>query len=506
MRAGVGVCGLWVVALGVLGVWGSGVGAWGSDDELLPWDAAAEREHAGCALVFGPAASALGASLRPWLTEQVPQQGLVVAYDLMQDSDALVYPPRPRAQSCLGAPPSRPPPVAFPHALNAAALPQFLELVNAACGTFLAPDGGLTALGRAVKDQQARLFYPARHAEACPELDAASLDSARFWRDYILPARPVILRGLLADSVAMTKWSNEYLRQTFGTQAVHVKFAPLGQFEGIEDAGLWNARPERIPAAVRAQLAHPELVVVRPAHRDMALRHFLDFVETARVVNRTATAYLEYTEMAAHFPALLPDLPPLPITAELPLRHQNLWLSDGHTRGKMHFDPFENILAMVSGQKRLFLYAPTNNSLLGEGHIPEAELTYYPHLDEFRRHRLQEATAMVMAAVDIEAPDFADRHPLLVQVPYLDCTIQPGDALFMPAFWWHEVQSQPDADEHRNLAVNYWYEPVWTREFPCPTCDRVYNRHIYGDALLRHQAQDQPHTPPAPSYSHHQPH
>lgn len=51
--------------------------------------------------------------------------------------------------------------------------------------------------------------------------------------------------------------------------------------------------------------------------------------------------------------------------------------------------------------------------------------------------------------------------------------------LYMPAFWWHEVRSQPDPEQQRNLAINYWYKPVWRKEFPCAACGLEWNHEDY---------------------------
>ena len=70
---------------------------------------------------------------------------------------------------------------------------------------------------------------------------------------------------------------------------------------------------------------------------------------------------------------------------------------------------------------------------------------------------------MVMSPVDILKPDY-NRFPKFSQAKRLECVLKPGDALFMPAFWWHEVQSYPDHKEHRNLAVNYWYSKMCAKQ------------------------------------------
>merc|ERR1712187_1022758 len=89
----------------------------------------------------------------------------------------------------------------------------------------------------------------------------------------------------------------------------------------------------------------------------------------------------------------------------------NLWIGDGRTVGKLHFDPYENLLAMIAGRKRVTMFAPWRNEELYEGHIREAELTFERHSGTFSRGKLTDTTAMVMSPVDISRPNFT-RYPL----------------------------------------------------------------------------------------------
>ncbi len=109
----------------------------------------------------------------------------------------------------------------------------------------------------------------------------------------------------------------------------------------------------------------------------------------------------------------------------------------------------------LSGEKRLTLFDPHHNENLYEAHIPEAILTFDHQTTTFFRRSLLESTSMVMSPVDILRPDL-DRFPNFAKARRLHCVLQPGDILFMPAFWWHEVQSSPDPVEKRNLAINFW--------------------------------------------------
>lgn len=101
------------------------------------------------------------------------------------------------------------------------------------------------------------------------------------------------------------------------------------------------------------------------------------------------------------------------------------------------------------------MFSPHESANLYEAHIPEALLGYHKHNNTIYRKTLLTSTSMVMSPVDIGAPN-NDRFPMYSKAKHLHCILKPGDVLFMPAFWWHEVQSVPDRMEGRNLAVNYW--------------------------------------------------
>lgn len=82
-------------------------------------------------------------------------------------------------------------------------------------------------------------------------------------------------------------------------------------------------------------------------------------------------------------------------------------------------------------------------------------MDFDPKSKNFSRKSLLDSTSMVMSPIDILKPDY-DRFPKFKDVPAMNCTINEGDVLYMPSFWWHEVQSS-SSKEQRNLAVNFWY-------------------------------------------------
>ena len=299
-----------------------------------------------------------------------------------------------------------------------------------------------------------------------------------FISNYLFKSKPVIIQDGVKHWPAISKWTNSYLREIYGEKETHVKLTPNGEYEGCDFSEKFdNFKSFKIPDIVKSKLAYPELVVVRPATMNMNFSKFLDIIEK----HGNISAYLEYSSIPGNFKILENDLEePEILKNVLHLHDLNIWLSNGNTLGKLHFDPYDNLLCQLRGAKEAILFEPHNNDNLYEAHIQEAKLGYDEETNSFRHHKLVDSTSMVMSPINILKPDYV-KFPKYANTRPLNCTIKEGDILYIPAFWWHEVQSYPNAAEKRNLAVNYWYKPFLTKSFPCPACDLDTNsiyRHL----------------------------
>jgi hypothetical protein len=101
-----------------------------------------------------------------------------------------------------------------------------------------------------------------------------------------------------------------------------------------------------------------------------------------------------------------------------------------------HMDEPNNIACVVSGKRRFTLFPPDQVSNL---YIGPLEFTpagapismVAPHNPDFKRFpRYKEALAAAQVA-----------------------ELEPGDALFIPAVWWHQVESLGKI----NILINYWW-------------------------------------------------
>lgn len=157
----------------------------------------------------------------------------------------------------------------------------------------------------------------------------------------------------------MTKWTNKFLTERFGSKKVRVAFAPNGEYEGCEKASNFdNFKEFKFPEEVKSQLPFLDLVVVRPAFLEVPFSTFMEMLHSSN--NTDISAYLEYSSIPSLLPELELDIREMPfIYGELKRRHLNIWLSNGNTLGKLHYDPFDNFLCQVS-----LLHCPTNQEVM----------------------------------------------------------------------------------------------------------------------------------------------
>ncbi|KAK7874250.1 hypothetical protein R5R35_006286 [Gryllus longicercus] len=109
----------------------------------------------------------------------------------------------------------------------------------------------------------------------------------------------------------------------------------------------------------------------------------------------------------------------------------NAWFGPAGTISPLHFDPKHNLLTQVVGAKRVLLYAP------------EVSAALYPH---------EEPLLSNTAQVDPENPDYTS-FPDFQKAQAWECTLQPGDMLYIPPRWWHHVRSLSVS-----FSVSFWWE------------------------------------------------
>lgn len=113
-----------------------------------------------------------------------------------------------------------------------------------------------------------------------------------------------------------------------------------------------------------------------------------------------------------------------------------IWIGNP-LRVQTHYDLSNNVAALVAGKRRFTLFPPEQLANLYVGPF-DFTLAGAP-----------------ISMVLLETPDFA-RYPRFAEALKAAevADLEPGDALYIPYFWWHHVQSQAPF----NILVNYWWK------------------------------------------------
>ncbi len=112
-----------------------------------------------------------------------------------------------------------------------------------------------------------------------------------------------------------------------------------------------------------------------------------------------------------------------------------LWIGNG-SQTATHYDGSTNLACVVAGQRRFTLFPPDQ---VGNLYIGPLDRTL---------------AGPPSSMVDPLAPDL-DRYPRYAEALQhaMVADLAPGDALFIPAIWWHHVQ----AFGTLNVLCNYWW-------------------------------------------------
>jgi hypothetical protein len=117
---------------------------------------------------------------------------------------------------------------------------------------------------------------------------------------------------------------------------------------------------------------------------------------------------------------------------------ESIWIGN-RTCIAAHFDNTENIACAVAGRRRFTMFPPDQISNLYVGPL---DLT---------------PAGQPVSLVDIRNPDLTrfPRYADALEVAEV-AELEPGDAVYVPALWWHHVEALDDF----NVLVNYWWREV----------------------------------------------
>jgi hypothetical protein len=250
------------------------------------------------------------------------------------------------------------------------------------------------------------------------------LDPARIpFSELLQSQRPAVLKGVAAD------W--EIARR--GGQSAKAAIDYLASFDGGRPVVGYTGAPE-----IGGRFFYNEDVTgLNFEARRVSLTEFLGRIEAHLNDNDPPSLYIGSTDVDLFLPGVAQQNR---LTLSDPMFDGDpptvsIWIGN-RTIATAHFDFSNNIACSLVGRRRFTLFPPEQVANLYPGPF---------HLTP---------GGQVVSMVDFREPDF-DRYPRFQDALAVAevAELEPGDALFYPAMWWHHVE----ALDPFNVMINYWW-------------------------------------------------
>ncbi len=261
-----------------------------------------------------------------------------------------------------------------------------------------------------------------RPAERLRGIDPAAIP----FDELFARQQPVVLEGVAGDWPIVLagregpQQAADYLRRFAGSAPVTVYSGPSainGRFHYNDDVSGLNFTSGRAPLA-----------------------EVLDGLVDGAATNQTEAVYVGSTDIDYFLPGLRAD-------NDLALDHPDfahkpplasIWIGK-RTTAAAHYDISHNLACCLVGARRFTLFPPDQIANLYPGPLEPTP------------------GGQVVTMVDLAHPDLA-RFPRFAQAMEVAviADLAPGDVLYFPAMWWHQV----DALAAFNVLANYWWNPV----------------------------------------------
>jgi hypothetical protein len=237
----------------------------------------------------------------------------------------------------------------------------------------------------------------------------AGVSPDEFLDRYVCGSRPLVLTDVAHDWPAMKRWSPADLKARFGHLDIEIQ-----------------AERDTDPRYEENKLLH---------RREMRLAAFVDKVLAGGPTNDYYMTANNEALRRPEFAPLLDDIGSLPAVCDrAELAHRSsFWFGPAGTNTPLHHDTLMLFHTQVVGRKRWRFISP----------LESAKLYNFNN---------------VFSPIDIDRPDLA-RYPLFAQAKVLEVIVEPGETVFLPLGWWHQVTSLDVSlsFSYSNLAVPNHY-------------------------------------------------
>ncbi|GMH02938.1 hypothetical protein Nepgr_004777 [Nepenthes gracilis] len=275
----------------------------------------------------------------------------------------------------------------------------------------------------------------------------------QFLRDFVSPNKPCIISNALLHWPAFALWScNDYLGRALASTEVSVHLTPNGRADSLAP------HPTELSSFCFASAHVQQMPFTDVLHLISNPERNKDLVAYAQQQNDCFHA--EYAALAsdceAHIDWATEALGCFPEAV-------NLWIGNHLSETSFHKDHYENLYAVVSGEKHFLLLPPTDVHRLYIREYPAAKYSYFQDTGEFDL-KLEDPIRYVpwcsvnpFPSLRTEGKEMND-FPLYFNGPMpFECTVKTGEILYLPSMWFHYVRQTP-GPSGCTIAINYWYD------------------------------------------------
>jgi len=231
------------------------------------------------------------------------------------------------------------------------------------------------------------------------------------------PCVPVVVRGLCSDWPAVAAAASSDL------------FDYLTKF----DAGLEAEAFVGDPDIAGRYHYDKDLSGFNFARETMSLAHALERIAVSAAEPAAPSIYMGSLPIDQYLPGFSTENA-LPMLA--PQVRPRIWLGSA-SNVSCHYDTYDNLACVVAGRRRFTLYPP---DAIGDLYVGPIDYTMAGQ---------PVGLAAGAAPGDSQYPRFEK-----ARARALTADLGPGDALYVPKLWWHQVE----ATEPVNVLVNYWWD------------------------------------------------
>jgi Cupin-like domain len=243
-------------------------------------------------------------------------------------------------------------------------------------------------------------FHPKQKIEH-PRIKTMSADELQNFKIFSKSlSSPVLIRGGLKNSPACQKWNFDYFMKGYADKKIVC----------IDDSSVKNSNLSIKEGALLDGSVKTLRAVIENIEQGGS--NYVSNVSEFLQSNPELVEELEITK-------LIENIKTESRFSRFNYLFSQIFMGNSHSVSALHCAIGTNLFVNVFGRKTWYLIPPKYTSLLK------------PHLNQFGLFAISEQ--------DIFNPDDISQN-----IPYITVTLDPGDVLFIPPWWWHAVRNESE--------------------------------------------------------------